>query len=333
MKFYYPYATVFGDVKLVVRKLSVDGTPLPNQIDDGGRLVELRGIGRAEWATANLKVTFTIPAAELTKFEDPDAYGALSCGKSGFRQPLKLTKAPTPGEWIGDLDIDRKDWFGKANLTAGLSETDPAGRRRTVASADPACLVQFDEIARKKRIGQPPPITWVDFRHPSEDEEAFLAEFAEYPFYVLQNPDTPRIFLNRGFENLETVLGNRPNRKGSELAFHDVVRSDLAVKVMSSLFLTSLGMLEEEDGVVLEPESDWYKGVLNLFLARMFSEVSSQQALEMVFEMRNEPQSAGNLAERALIAAEQLGLHPRLLASAIRNAELGIEPDEEVDRD
>ena len=45
MKTHYPYAVVFGDVKSTVTELAVDDTPLPDQIDKDGRVVELRGIG------------------------------------------------------------------------------------------------------------------------------------------------------------------------------------------------------------------------------------------------------------------------------------------------
>lgn len=160
---------------------------------------------------------------------------------------------------------------------------------------------------------------WVDFANPDEDVR-FLRRFSTDPWYLQIDPSEPKLLLNRGFDGLEALLGDRRRRPKVERALHDHARASIAVEVWVALFNAALAdaNVDELDQSLQWPSEAWQVAVLNCLLPKMYEEKSREDALVEACSARTSADGAADLQQRLLPAALTQVRLPRLLRNGLR---------------
>jgi hypothetical protein len=328
----FPYKTLFGDVKVSVTEITIDGVVIPNRIDIDQRVVDLRRVERADWETASISVVVSATATEISETESPICVAVLNCGPTNSRTSAVLEEDPeNTGRWVGELHLERHYWYSQAQVRCGIVATVDEQDNRVIGWGD-TWTISFDDLPNRPVHGAIK-ITWVDFRDPGQDKQ-YLRHHTENYLYLSLDQDEPQIFLNRGFDGFEQVLVDR-RRRGADRALHDQTRAAIADKTWAALFNTALGAVEQDDttGEPLWPDVDWQRAVLETLLPRMYPEKTLDEALQGAWAARNASDSPGILQERLALAATVQSKANRLLRDGIRAMSHGAGTDEEdVDR-
>jgi hypothetical protein len=314
MRTLYPYRVLFGDVKLGMTGVEIDGTRVPGLIDNDGRRVRLERAERESWDVAKTWLELAGPASKLASLADPAAVVVANCGPANTRVSTVLQPVDDiPSRWVGELTIDRVHWFGRGSLQGYITATVNSVPNRIVGSAE-GWDIELDDFPTSP-VANSLPIRWVDFREPNN--ETYLVRFASDPYYLRIDPDKPMLFLNKGFDGLEQLLVDR-RRRGADRALHDNARANVASNVWIGLFNAALDAVEEIDGAITWPESDWQRVVLEALLVRMYPERGLEDALVDAYSARHEPDAAGTLQELLFPAAMEQARLPRLLRDGLR---------------
>ena len=314
MRTLYPYPTLFGDVKLQITRVEIDGVVVPGLIDRDGRRVRLERAERETWEVAKISVELAGPASELASATDPAAVIVANCGPANTRVSTVLDPVDdVPSLWRGELVVDRVFWFGRGALQAYITATIDSVPNRIVGSAE-AWNVELDDLPPSP-VANSLPVRWVDFRDPGE--ETYLVRFASDPYYLRIDPDRPALFLNKGFDGLDQLLAG-PRRRPADRALHDQARANIASTVWMSLFNASLDAVEEIDGTVAWPDADWQRVVLQALLVRMYPERGLYDALVDAYNAGHEPDAAATVQELLLPAAMEHARLPQLLRDGLR---------------
>lgn len=318
MKALFPYKTLFGDVTMVITEVTIDDEPVADRVDFDQRSVDLHRVERADWEAARLSLVVTGPAGEIGELENPVCVAVANCGPSNHRVSVFLDPDPaTPGRWTGELLLERQHWYAQAEVKCGIVATVEGDDHRVVGWGE-TWTAQFDDLPNRPVNGAIK-ITWIDFANPGDGQPQWLREFAEQYAYLSIDPDEPQLFLNRGFDGLEQLLADR-RRRHLDKALHDVTRASIADKTWTALFNASLDGVEIDDtsGDLSWPPSDWQRTVLQSLLARMYPDITLDEALRAAWETRQTPDTPGLLQERLAPAASSQARAPRLLRDGIR---------------
>lgn len=333
MKALFPYRTLFGDVTADIVEIAIDDVGVSGRVDIDERRIALQGVGRASWDTVRLTVSVAGPAGELAEADNAVAVAVANCGPSNTRVSTVLEPdGATPGRWTGELSLDRHLWFGQAELRCGIVATVDGEDNRIIGWAD-TWTIGFDDLPNRPVIGGAIKITWLDFNNPGDDRTHLRRHTDKY-LYLSIDPHEPQLFLNRGFDGLEALLVDRPNRRGADRALHDQTRASIADKTWSALFNTAIDSVEVDgDNNPEWPEIPWQQVVLRSLLDQMYRDQSPDTALANAYEARRSPDAAGSLQERLAPAASAQARAPRLLRDGIRRLshELATN-DEETDQ-
>lgn len=328
MKALYPYETLFGDVVIEVRCVSIDDLPVKGRVDPDGRVIDLTGVERAGWERASFEVVVTAPASEVADLVDAAAVAIVECGPANHRIALQLEpEKPAVGRWTGEVVLDREYWFGVAELRCGVTANVGAVAKRVVGWADSWSLA-FDDLPHRPTIGGAIRITWLDFENPGE--RAYLRRHVDKYFYISVDPHEPQLFLNSGFAGLEALLGDRPRRGRADRALHDQTRASIADKTWTALFNAALDFVEVDDDETPQwPGVDWQRVVLESLLASMYPDESLDEALVNAYTARHTKDASGTLQELLAPAASAQARAPRLLRDGIRLLSNELTEDEE----
>ncbi|MFC9173021.1 hypothetical protein ACFWXI_10135 [[Kitasatospora] papulosa] len=331
MRRVFPYDVLTGDVGLTITKVLIDGKPLStNYINPDLMEVDFAGLESAKWEQAVIEVSLTGPELELTgrqPWEKPTGTLQLNCGTTNTRQAVKLDKDPqASARWVGSMELDREDWYGRATLRAFLHATVDGIEHRIIGVADDWTL-SFNDIPPSPVNGSIT-VTWSDFA--TDEAHPYLSNFAQDPCYLRLDPDDPTLFLNRGFEGLEALLVDRKHRPRAEKALHDSTRANMASDVWSAMFVTALEAVESdpETGLPDFPREDWQTVVLKTLLARIYRDLSPHDALVTAVAARNSAQGSSDLIERLIPAASGQVRLPHLLRNGIALLEKDAKDEE-----
>lgn len=323
MKALYPYPTLFGDVVVEVASVTIDDVPVKGRIDPDGRVIDLAGVERANWERATVEIVVTAPATEVADLTGSRAVAVAECGPANNRTSITLTPdEPAAGRWTGEIVLDREYWFGMAELRCGVTASVEGVKDRIVGWAGSWTLA-FDDLPNRPSIGGAIRITWLDFDDPGE--RAYLRRYSDKYFYISVDPHEPHLFLNKGFEGLDALLGDRPRRRPADRALHDQTRASIADKTWTALFNAALDFVEvddddDDDGAHVPqwPDVEWQRVVLESLLASMYPDDSPEEALANAYAARHSKDAGGSLQELLAPAASTHARAPRLLRDGIR---------------
>jgi hypothetical protein len=328
MKWIYPYPVLFGDVISRLLSVSVDGDPVPaTLIDEHKQQVLLVDADRRDWSSLELQVEVHAPSSEIEDLEkanaNPRALCVLQCGPSNSRISVPLSaSALEPSRWIGSVELDRPNWFGRISLR-GLVTAEVDGVANRIVGAAPDWTIRLDD--------QPVPpisgsitITWDDFTKPEHLESLRL--YLDQPAFLQLDAGEPILYLNRAFAGLDALLQDRRRRNQAEQALHDQTRVIIASEAWSSLFNNAILAIEEdEDGNADWPEQQWQRTALEIAISTMYPERSADDALSEVAAARREAGVAAILQQQLLPAiSDHVGM-PRLLKRAIKTIGTDLE--------
>ena len=328
MKALFPYKTLFGDVTLDVEEVRIDREPVTDLVDLDERSIDLHGLERAQWDFASISLVVRAPPAEIGNAIDANCVAVANCGPTNNRVSVELTEDPdTPGQWRGELVIERMYWYAQAQLRAFVVAT-VDGTRNRIIGASAAWSLRLDDLPDRPVKGAIS-ITWVDFGDPPDDK-GFLRKHHQNYAYLSIDPDEPRLFLNQSFEGLEQLLADR-RRQGLDKALHDQTRAAIADKVWSALFNTAIATVESDPDTdeAVWPSVDWQRNVLEALLPRMYPDRAIEQALADAWAANSASDSPGTLQELLAPAAAMQVRGPRLLRDGIRDIALDAETNGE----
>lgn len=226
------------------------------------------------------------------------------------------------------MEMDRDNYRGRVRLEATLTATVGEVPHRPVAETNP-WAVYFD-TPETFRLGKALPVKWHDF---TRDDAPLVAKpFKDGTHVVDFDRPLPTLFLNTAFAGLEGLLKDRKDRKGTERAIHDLLRTGIARSVWLALFRDALAEVREaEDGAAVEwPETPWRAEVLRHILPEVMPGKSDAEMLHMVLTDWQEPQRAGELFARAeAVLCDVVKGNEHLRRFVQKNAEESIQQTEE----
>lgn len=319
MRTLYPYDVLVGEVGIAVNGVTIDGRALStNYINPDLLEIAFADLDRG-WTDANIRLTVTASAAELASnlaWENPQATVQITCSRSKMRQSVLLTADPhTPGRWTGAVDLDRRSNYGQARIRAVISARTDGVSHRMIGSSD-SWTIAFDDLPPSPVHGSIR-IQWSDFAN--DDDRPYLAAFKSDPYYLRLDPDDPTLLLNRTFQGLEALLVDRKHRPKPELALHDIMRANIASAVWTAMFVAALDSVELDPDSKLPswPAEGWREIVLRSLLARIYPDVSPEDALVHAIQDRDYGEGTSDLMERLMPASGRQVRAPQLLRQSI----------------
>jgi len=317
MKPLFPYKTIFGDVRVSVPEIKIDGVSISNRVDVDQRVVDLRRVERGDWESASLSIVASATASEIEEATNPVCVLVMNCGTTNTRVSTLLVPDETNvGRWTGEITLERQYWYAEAQIRCGVVATVEGEDHRLIRWGD-AWTVSFDDLPNRPVNGAIK-ITWVDFSDPGYDRQ-YLRHHTDHYVYLSLDQDEPQIFLNSGFDGLEQLLADR-RRARADKALHDQTRAAIADKTWAALFNTALAAVEQDEssGEPVWPDVSWQRAVLEALLPRMYPDKSTEDALQEAWVSRNTPDSPGTLQEHLALATSEQSKANRLLRDGIR---------------
>lgn len=328
----FPYDTLPAEAKMAVRTLRLDGhnrTPLVKTDEFAVSLHEHEG----KWQRAELGLEVSIPSGIVTEFEQ--SHGPLAlvvvahCLPTNGREQVRLARSTTDtGRWEGTFELDRDNYRGRVRLDGTVTATIDGVSHRPVAETNPWAV--YVDAPETFRLGKALPVKWHDF---TRDDAPLVAKaFKEGTHVIDFDRPLPTLFLNTAFAGLEGLLKDRKDRKGTERAIHDLLRTGIARSVWLALFRDSLSEVKEADeGAAVEwPETPWRAEVLRHILPEVMPGKSDAEMLRMVLTDWQEPQRAGELFARAEgVIGDVVKANEHLRRFVKKNSEEAIQQSEE----
>jgi hypothetical protein len=306
-----PYPVLAGEISLEVREARLDDVSLPyGMISTKERVVALHQVERSTWRTAELSVRVRAPEHELAvgPWRDIDCIAVLSERRTNSRATVPL-RMQRPGEWWGEIQLHRDHHRDRAELTGLVISTvdDVAGR--VIGTVDDRWTVDLQARTPTRRAEIK--ARWLDFR---DEHNAHLRPFKNDPWTVEAAGEEPILFLNRGFDGLESLLnGNRT----ADRPTREAVAAQIAMDVWMVLF-NSAAYHADAEGDSPEWPGGWREATLRRMLPDLFPERSPEDALVEVVNRRKSGDGGGDLQTRLLNAAAKQAKMPRHLGGLLR---------------
>jgi hypothetical protein len=328
----FPYTELQGTVDFEVKAVSLDGKDLHWQaIYTDQRIVELRSPDEVSWRVATIEIEVRGPAAELQSRSGDLSHvvsvAVVNCGPSNRREAVQLSEAGR-ALWKGSIELDRSEWFGQATIGCTLTATIEGVADRQAGFAR-SWTVRFDDLPPRE-VNNAMRITWVNFNNPTEGLQ-FLTEFADDVCYlrIEAGIEDPVLYLNDSFHGLRALLDQRPGRPKAHGALRTQVMTDIAARCWQALFMSAVQAIEaDEDGTLVEPESEWQRNVLSALLPHVYPNLGLEDARAEAFASLEDSGSTAAMQERLLIATSRHVNQPKALREAIHNiAEYDFEED------
>lgn len=294
---FYPYPTLFGDVKLTVDAVNVDGhQPRQDIIRSDERVVDLSGIeeARAGWRRVQLAVRVQADEEEIEGMRNEgraiNASLVASGGPTNMRQTTLLAVSPlSPAIWQVDIELDRQCFVGKAMIRA-LIAAEVEGRPHRLMGSSAPWSIYFQT--------PPPPVVhgmiavrWADFR-----TEEKLRPYDGEPFFADLEDDPPVLYLNKGIPGLPELLSDERKQNPAERALRDSERMGMARSVWMGLFNAALPAVDEPmEGLDPTMPDRWRGEVLKHLLPRIYPNMSEPESLRAALSAQTEVQSAAAL--------------------------------------
>lgn len=305
MKF-YPYKRLNRSIALRVSSVSL-------KIDDGSRYlldtsafsvnertVALGVDGRADWVSAHIAVSATLPPgsdALDAPWSELRVLAVLTDGETNVRTSTELRRESKDGkDWSGKVELFRDDHVGRASLAVYAVATVDDVPGRSIAESDEEWTV--DTVSSEPVRGLSLEVKQVDFRRTTR---AWLHSYADIPWVVDASGRLPTVYINTGVEGLTGLLNSRSG--GMEKSVHELLVSQMSTDVWTAVFHSAVGDLEiEPDGVPVFP-TDWQGEVLREMLPDVVPGVHVEEALRRVHRSRTGDSGWAELQTRIHFAA------------------------------
>ncbi|MEU8270135.1 hypothetical protein AB0B89_23625 [Sphaerisporangium sp. NPDC049002] len=320
MKRLVPYPVLAGDLSLEVREVRLDDVALPfAMISPANRVVALHQVERQNWETARLSLVLRVPRQELQsgRWSDTSCFAVLSERRTNVRAAARL-REDASGSWVGEVVLYRDRHVARADLTATMVATVGEVAGRVIGEARD--LWTIDLQARAPTKAQSVKTIWADF---ADERNPHLHPLRLDPWAVEAVGDMPVLYLNRGFEGLESLL--RSNRV-ADRPVRDAIAAQIAADVWTTLFNAAVYAVHVEDGRPQWP-GGWHEAALRRMLPDAFPNHSADDALVEIVSRRRVG-DGGDLQTRILHAATRQGRIPRNLAGLLRTLRSTGQEDE-----
>jgi hypothetical protein len=298
----FPYKTISGDLRLEINSVELDGVdPSPDPFNRDSRQLNLFDQERTDWSTVKMKLALQGPPEELRNLPNSDSLEAtvvVQCDSTHERSAVPMKRGGgDAARWAAVIEVERQNFRGSARVEAVITGTAGDLPKRFLG-ASTYWTLNFDEPSISPKTGAID-VRWIDFKSPP-DQERFLKDYANEPFYTDLANEKPIVYLNKSkdFERLPVILDDR-RRNQRDLALHNSERTGIARSVWMALLNTSIaGIQPADDGVDPDwPELDWQRQVLKILLPKIYH-ADDAEALKIAFESWNSRQGAGLLESR-----------------------------------
>ncbi|MET8014551.1 hypothetical protein ABZU86_20680 [Streptomyces sp. NPDC005271] len=321
----YPYPRLTGAVTARVRAVRLRGPgDAREQLDAKGcsvveRVVALGMAERADWQSARLALTATVPAREIEKkghWSDVAVVAVLTEGATNARTVGRLVPGPEGGkDWTGEIELDRDDHLDRASLAVHVVATVGGIEGRIIASTDQDQEWMIDVTAEEPLRDRELDVSTVSFTRGGER----LRSFQGAPWVLDTAGRMPTVRLNSDFEGLVALVENQGSKVKSIL--REMLLAQMSSDVWTAVFHTAIGDLEiEDDGTPLFPP-DWRGAVLREMLPDVVPGQSEENALREVHSRRIGEGSWTDLQARIQYAAARRAEVAQRLAGAVRDIE------------
>lgn len=282
----FPYSTMDAEATLSVTSVRLDGKERPLLIKREDGAVPLYD-GSKVWKRAELDVELTCDSDAVRAFEGE--HGAVhavvvaNCAPTNFRQPIRLSRSDVDiGRWSGTLELDRDNVRDRVYLITTLSATVAKVAHRRVSGA-PSWTVYADE-PESLRLRGTLPVKWLNFTLPEAPLPA--RRFPKSTHVVVFTGGVPELWLNSGFDGLESLLKDRKDRRGDTKALHDFQRTSIARGAWLAMIGDAMSAVRsdisaEEGGEPEWPEKPWQVEVLKMVLPEIAVGKSERELLRL----------------------------------------------------
>ncbi|UUV28480.1 hypothetical protein NQK81_27230 [Amycolatopsis roodepoortensis] len=312
MKQVFPYKTLFGDIKLEVVSVAVDGDSLPyTRISTGDRVVALHDIGRDRWEVATLGLNASVPR-EKGPWEDIRCMAVLAESATNARRTVALTKVGQD-TWTGSIDLVRSRHVHRATLSLAVVATVDGIPGRVIKSTEENWYADLDAVTPRRR--QQVEIERIDFQ---DGPKEWLRPYQDAPWIVDTTDAAPKVYLNTSAipELIEVLYakGGTPE----ERALRDTTSAHIAQDAWVAMFESAISSLEVDEGTPLLP-NDWRKNVIKSMLPSVFPGRTFSDALYEVHKRRQDGYGWSELQTGIHYAAAKRSRVTRRLTDAVRS--------------
>jgi hypothetical protein len=311
----FPYKTLAGEVDFRVTAVRQDRVDLDISVFSAQeRVVALHQVEKAEWESARLTLSATLPEKELASgpWSEVAVVAVLTEKSTNSRTTAMLTRSEDGGaDWTGQLRFWRSAYRSRAELAVMVVATVGGVAGRVVGRCEQDWLVDLTARTpvRRKELR----IEEVDFRNESY---AWLHPFKESPWFIETAGDLPTVYLNTGFDGISELLnsGGGPMEK----AVRDMLAAQIATDVWTAVFHSAVSDLELDAEGAPQWPGGWRDAVLRSMLSDVLPDQSGADALREIHARRTESSGWNELQPRINYAATRRGKVARHLGTAIR---------------
>ena len=210
-----------------------------------------------------------------------------------------------PGQWHGEITLDRRQVRGTVSLRAVLTDTRTAHAHRLLASSDPWILIDDKTSGIGVQGDFSPSVKWLNFR--DAQTHPHLQREADQPYYVDLFGELPMIFMNSGFAGLADVFPQEGKPEGLLYPIHEAMCVGISRSAWQAMFYTSVACLcvtstSDND---IELPTGWQGLVLRHLLPRIYPSISISSALGQVMS-DSTSENCGALQSRVLSVINNL---------------------------
>jgi hypothetical protein len=321
----YPYPTLFGDVRLEVTRVRVDGHALDfSRISHSKQTVALASVGRENWQEAWIEVEVTLPESEIADGPWSELTCVLTLEESATNTKIvrRLTKDRGSGTWLGAVPLLRSRHRSRAMLGVQVVASVGGVRGRTVGREAQNWTIDLraDTPAQEQEVR----ILTVDFRDGPHD---WLRSFKEVPWLVETSGDMPTVYLNECVEGLVRLL--RGGGTSLEKATAALVNAQLVSDAWETMFHAAVSDVEFDDHGRPATPTGWRGSVLETMLPDVLPGLSPTDALVELRTRREEGYGWTEVQSRVQYAASLRAQLPKHLVATLRATS---RPSKEEDR-
>ncbi|MBF6329225.1 hypothetical protein [Nocardia transvalensis] len=312
-----PYRTIFGEIDLDVRSVTVDGVPIPSSaVNSSERVVAMHDVGRLDWGAALLNIRATLPQQEIDEgpWQNLSCLAVLSEELTNSRHVSSLYRQED-GVWRGSIELSRSRFRGRVSLGVVVVGSIENIDGRLLGSVD-ADKVWYIDIAAKVPVRQKEvAIKRVDFRNDDR-----LRQFGDALCITdTTSEQTPIVYLNTGaVEGLMDIL-YRTGGAHDERLLRELTFSQIAQDAWIAMFHTAISDLDIDDDKTPVLPSGWRGAVLGTMLPDILRGRSLTDALSRIYEIRETGEGWAELQSGIEYAVAKRSRRTRKLTEAVRS--------------
>ncbi|MFC9998104.1 hypothetical protein [Nocardia sp. NPDC127526] len=309
------YPVVFGDIRIDVSSVRVDGAPVPlANINGRERVVALHQAGRRDWQEAEIDVEIEMPDDELRSgpWQEVVCLAALSEEATNSRCTATARRGDD-GIWRGTVTMPRARFRRRACLDVLLVGTvdEVPARLIGAGAADTEWFIDLMEAVpvRNREIAT----RELDF---STDPR--FVPYADTLCIADATAEEPVVYINTAaVEGLMTILRGKGGSTAERLV-RDLTFSQIAQDTWTVMFQTAISDLQPDESEGSEMPTGWHGSVLRAMLPDVMPGYSQDDALNRIAEIRRSGEGWADLQAKVEYAAAKRSQRTKKLTVAVR---------------